>query len=812
MKPSEVTRLKSCMKPTPRNSRAGLRRSLRTSTAVLLAGALASTAMMIVEPAARADTRPTSAATPPTVSADPLPTWQLDGVVWSQVVVGTTVYVTGAFTKARPPGAKVGSASQIDARNLFAYDIRTGNPVSSFKHRLGGPGLAIAASPDGKRVYVGGDFTTVDNQARLHVAAFDTATGALVTGFAPAVNGSVKALAATNAQVFIGGSFNMVSKVKRKRLASTTTAGKLTSWAPKADDGPVLALVVTPDKSTVVAGGQFSTLNGVPVWGMGALSSSSGAGRSWAASSIIKNYDHGATNSLTTDGQYIYGSGFAFGAGGKFEGSFSLTPRDGTIRWMADCLGDTYDVEPVGPVVYTASHAHNCTMIGAFPDTVPRTHWQRAGAFTNSAAGVNKGPDAYGWSYKGRPAPKMLQWYPKMDIGEASGQNQAVWNVVSAKGFLAYGGEFPRVNGRAQQGLVRFALSAVAPNKVGPTYVDTVPPRTSAPPTRATAVGPGSVRVRFGTAWDLDNQRLTYQVYRDRGTAAEKLISSITKDSNFWTVPDQTLTDVNVPAGSHTYQVRVSDPFGNVVLSPVSDRVAVQAASAYAARVTADGANHVWRMGESTGPAFDSAQMTDGAFGAGVKRAVPGARRNDSNRAASFTGATNSIISTGKTSAPAPKEFSVSGWFNTRSKAGGELVGFGSAATGTSKTADRHVYLDKLGRLAFGVRADKARTITSPKKYNDGKWHLVVATFGSQGMALYVDGKKVAADPKIKKAANYQGHWRVGGGTISGWPNKPPAKGFSGTVDDVATYGLVLSATQVKNQFSLAGPLNAATR
>ena len=37
----------------------------------------------------------------------------------------------------------------------------------------------ITASPDGSRVYVGGDFTAVDGAARGHVAAFDTATGAL---------------------------------------------------------------------------------------------------------------------------------------------------------------------------------------------------------------------------------------------------------------------------------------------------------------------------------------------------------------------------------------------------------------------------------------------------------------------------------------------------------------------------------------------------------------------------------------------------------------------------------------------------------
>ena len=72
-------------------------------------------------PSASADTPP---ATPiDTVSADALPTWQINGVVWSQAVVGNTVYVTGSFTKARPPGVAVGGAGEVAALNIFAYDI-----------------------------------------------------------------------------------------------------------------------------------------------------------------------------------------------------------------------------------------------------------------------------------------------------------------------------------------------------------------------------------------------------------------------------------------------------------------------------------------------------------------------------------------------------------------------------------------------------------------------------------------------------------------------------------------------------------------
>ena len=197
--------------------------------------------------AVRADTFP-PAGIPATVSADVLPTWQVDGVVWATVTVGTTVYATGSFTVARPPGVAAGGAGEVPAGNLFAFDITTGNRIASFNHTLNAQGLTLARSPDGSRVYVGGDFTTVDGVARNRLAAFNTATGALVTGFYPRPYSRVGAIAATNSTVYYGGTFNSVGGVARARLAAANAAdGSLTAWAPTADDQAVKAMVLSVD-------------------------------------------------------------------------------------------------------------------------------------------------------------------------------------------------------------------------------------------------------------------------------------------------------------------------------------------------------------------------------------------------------------------------------------------------------------------------------------------------------------------------------------------------------------------------------------
>ena len=521
---------------------------------------------------AAADTTP-PVGTPATVSTDALPTWQINGVVWSQVVVGNTVYVTGSFTKARPPGVAPGGTGEVAAQHLFAYDITTGNRVTTFKHSLNAQGRVITASPDGSRVFVGGDFTTVNGIARGHVASFVTATGALDTTFAKAkVSSTVRALAASPTTLYMGGSFGSVNGAARKGLGAVNSRdGAVLSWAPKINSGSVQSMVLTPDSSRVVVGGSFTTLNGTAAYGMGSLSASSGSVQPWAANKTIRNAGTAAAiNSLRTDGRQIYGSGFQFSTTGEanFEGTFAADPMTGNITLVNDCHGDTYDVAPIGAVLYSVGHAHSCKWIRSFPDTSPRVRWQRALAQTIAPTTTNIGPDTYGWNYNGLPASTVLHWFPQMPAGTYTGQYQAGWSIAGNSNYVVIGGEFPSVNGTRQQGLVRMAVPAAAPTTTvrrGPTY-STKPDR-PVPPTTATPLGGGQIKVVFGTAWDYDNETLTYDVLRDNTT----WVSSQKIKSNFWTLPSASFTDSGLaPGTTHYYQVRVKDSFGKTLWSPKS--------------------------------------------------------------------------------------------------------------------------------------------------------------------------------------------------------------------------------------------------
>src|SRR4029078_7766911 len=120
------------------------------------------------------------------------------------------------------------------------------------------------------------DFTTVDGASHSHLAAFDVATGNLLTGFTAGPKSKVRALAATNNTVFAGGSFSSSSNgSKRYNLAAYSSTGTLLSWAPQADNN-VAAMVMSPDQSLVVIGGSFSHLNGLTYHALGAISVQTG--------------------------------------------------------------------------------------------------------------------------------------------------------------------------------------------------------------------------------------------------------------------------------------------------------------------------------------------------------------------------------------------------------------------------------------------------------------------------------------------------------------------------------------------------------
>ena len=772
---------------------------------------------------ARADSAPTpvTPTDPVTVAADALPTVQINGVAWAQVIVGDTVYVAGSFTRARPAGAAVGTNETV-RNNLLAYDVRTGQLVTAFAPDLNAQARALAASPDGTRLYVGGDFTVANGQARNRVAAYDLRTGALVDTFRPSVNGSVMALAATNTTVYLGGSLSGVGGVSRSRLAAVNSAdGRLLPWAPVPGPGStsgntlplhdannipipntrdarndqlstdVLAMVLTNNGTQVVAAGRFNTMNGVRATGVAAIDASTqastGANRPFAINQMITNQGvNSAVWSLSTDGTNVYGSAYDWWGPGNLEASFAAAANGGAVRWIADCRGDTYSTWPMNGALYTASHAHTCGNIGGFPEQYPERVWKHATAVSLAAQGRVGHDTVTNAAFAGQPAPAMLNWFPTFAMGSYTGQFQAGWSVTGNGRYLVYGGEFPRVNGRAQQGLVRFAVPAVAPNDVGPE----VTPGVTVSPTA------NGMRVSWQSASDQDNRVLTYRVYRD---GAAQPLATFSRSSLWWQPMPVAWVDTNAAIGSHSYRVTVSDPYGNQVELGTASGTSggIPPTRAYAAAVHADGASDHWSMGERVGNAsWDTAGVDDLIGTGGYTLGAAGAIRGDATTATTFNG-TNAGFST-FTPRQGLHTFSVEAWFKTSSTAGGKIIGFGDQRTGLSNVYDRQVWLDPQGRVRWAVWPLTPFELASPTAYNNGQWHHVVATVGATGMQLYLDGRLVDSRTDGIQAQVMTGYWRIGGDRT--WSGAPY---FTGQLDEVAVYPVVLTPEQVARHYSL---------
>jgi hypothetical protein len=214
----------------------------------------------------------------------------------------------------------------------------------------------------------------------------------------------------------------------------------------------------------------------------------------------------------------------------------------------------------------------------------------------------------------------------------------------------------------------------------------------------------------------------------------------------------------------------------------------------------------LYRFSEVSGTTVldSSGNARHGVANGGASR-LAGSCVLNSSPALTLDGAT-SFVSTPNSVTP-PSRFSVQVWFRTTTTSGGRLMGFGNSQLGTSTQLDRHLYMTAAGTIVFGVRSGGSnRTIVSPAAYNDGGWHLAVATLtntgANSGMRLYIDGTLVASNGSITSANSYTGYWKIGYDDLTGWASAPPGSYFAGTIDSVAVYTTARTAAQVLALFA----------
>ncbi|MET9321594.1 DNRLRE domain-containing protein [Streptomyces sp. NPDC003038] len=756
-----------------------MRRSRGLTAALVLSLAGAGTGIgLVLMPQA-------SAITPPVAfTADALPTWQPNGIVWAMAQTNGTVFAGGTFSAVRPPEGSTSGAEQ-EAVNFVALDAATGSPTSCKLAFTIGEGIAtvrtLVVSKDGKTLYAGGSFGAVNGTPVSSVAAIDIATCTPKAAFHPSFPATVRSLALSDDNtLYAAGDFGTVEGQTRERFAAVdATSGALKPFVANADE-PGRAIEVTPDGKNVLLGGDFFSVNGANTHALAVVNSTTGA--------VTKTYTNIPSNSvvkdISTDATGFY-TGNEGSGGGVFDGRIGLRLSDFGEKWRDRCLGATQFVLPYDGVLYSSSHAHDCSTELEFPDgkrhfllAQPTDHEGAAPAPVN---GFVRGPGKLGW-------------HPTANDGLGEGIGPRVMAVAQKNDvkYMWVGGEFTLINGKPQQALTRFASTG-----------DVGAPTT--PVASAASVKPGEAQVRWRTSYDADDSKLTYRIYRN-GSATP--IASVTASSLEWERPQASWTDTTVKAGqSYTYRVTATDGAGNTsALSATSSVTVPTAVHAYPNQVRADGAELYWRYDDTVSPYV--ADSSNGGNTSGVQvnapalRQTPGAVSGGST-AMGFNGTSQQVHSDHRQTVGSA--YTIETWFKTGTTRGGKLIGFGNNTTRNSSSYDKHIYMTNTGRLVFGVHNGSTRTISTGlfDTYNDNKWHHVVATQGPGGMALYVDGQsKGTLD--VKDSGQYAGFWHVGGDNLAGWPTRPTSNFFAGQIDETAVYPKVLTQAQVKSHFDLA--------
>jgi hypothetical protein len=337
---------------------------------------------------------------------------------------------------------------------------------------------------DGK-LYVGGNFTRVTDKNgtynRTDCAAYDTATG-LVTSFKANTNtGTVRAIAAGNGKLFVGGSFTQINQVSCSKVAALDPASGAVATGFRKNagtiDGTVWALAVSD--SALYIGGSFTSVGGYSRYNMASLNAASGAlDQSFDPSPSDPLVD--STSSGTPGGVYSLAihpkNPKIIFVGGNFQSIAGLTDRkflaalnsDGTPGPVFQGM-DQYpviDLDAYGSFCYVGAGGYSNRVLSFGIDSDPyirqwRSVWvngdvqavayaRQGYVFFGCHDGIFDSTDDSRLGVLDAKTGKIYDAYPPMNSFFGVRAIDAVDNC------LAVGGEFTKMNGISQKYLAVF--------------------------------------------------------------------------------------------------------------------------------------------------------------------------------------------------------------------------------------------------------------------------------------------------------------------------------------------------------------------
>ncbi|OLT41874.1 hypothetical protein BJF86_02375 [Serinicoccus sp. CNJ-927] len=767
--------------------------------------------------------------------------------------IGNVMYVGGNF---RWVQQDQGGSGRVEQSFLAAFNATNGQYIPGFAPEFNEQVRTLQALPNGQ-LAVGGDFTDANGQAVQGLVALNPSTGATSTSWGTQVEnaqspGNVRVEAVDlgeDGYLYVGGNFTHLSRSDGGGRMYTRNAGRVDAtngvpdqWNPEFN-GTVLDVSASEDGERAYFSGFFDRAQQTTAFRAASVMADTAEldPVAWEPEWSNANKNYQRTIKQYGDRVWVGGSEHSL-----FD--FSTTTYERLGGSITKRGGDFQDMDIRNDQVFAGCHCNNWTYQDAYTWSNVGTGWSQA--------------DTIGWI--GQWDATTGRYVPDFTPEFRNRLGSAVWAIeIADDGTVWAGGDI--VSGRTTSGsrwlggFARWApRDSTAPGTPGNFRVtnesadevslawssvsgasgyqvlrdDRVIGTTNG--SQNIAVPKGGENRFFVRAVDAaGNVSATTEVLAVGGgnpaptpvieTAVDGLEVTLDGSGSIddgeivayrWDLGDGTTSDEaslqHTYERSGTYEVRllVMDDGGSFRTASETLELTIPVPEdLYGSAVMQDEPYLYWRLNEESGDYAQDSSQNDraGVYRGEVARAETGALTDNPDTAARFNGSDSHVVGNPETAVTDPGDFTIETWFSTTSTRGGKLIGFGNATSGLSSSYDRHVYLRNNGTLTFGVWTGAENTITTPLSYNDGEWHHVVATQGSEGMTLYVDGELIGTDPQVEAQA-YTGYWRIGGDRVWGGASS----GYlEGGLDEAAVYPTALSADRVAAHYAAGTNENA---
>jgi hypothetical protein len=350
-----------------------------------------------------------------------------DMLVAALAVKGQVIYVGGGFRQVGPARRSA----------LAAIDLSSGRATSWSPDLAGGQELTVnAVQPNGRTLYIGGEFKAVNGIARHGLAAIDLKTAQL-SGWDPKPNGPVDALMVNRYGVVAAGRFSGVEMSDRRSLAEIDLrTGAVTTWNPRpTGDGPIIGALLAED-DVLYVGGTFTGIAGKARHGLAAFSLANLDLRGWAP-----RVDGGVygVEVMAIQDSVLY-------LGGDFESI------DGANRSAAGAVDtSTAELMSWNPHIGLNSSGGTSEVTGI---ATAGSRIYLAGRLDNVSGQARTGLVAVATSGA------LLPWAPKTGIRFGGSTYPSEARTVAVAGARIFvGGHFSSINGQP-----RFGVALVAPD------------------------------------------------------------------------------------------------------------------------------------------------------------------------------------------------------------------------------------------------------------------------------------------------------------------------------------------------------------